>query len=221
MAIRRTNVTRAMMIEPTPESTPVHDSTTVGATSILLVDDTFVLRERLSTAMEQRGFRVEAAGNYEEAIEIFRKRPTELAVLDLRMPGKSGLELLRKLLDLAPDTRIIILSGFGSIPASIDAVRAGAVNFLSKPADADDILSAFMRGDEPSVPDGAVAFPAPSLARNEWEHIHRVLSDCGGNISEAARRLGIHRRSLQRKLRKRAPEDPAVPDAPEEEELDT
>ncbi len=208
------------MIEPTPESTPVHDSTTVGATSILLVDDTFVLRERLSTAMEQRGFRVETAGDYEQAIEVFRKRPTELAVLDLRMPGKSGLELLRKLLDIAPDTRIIILSGFGSIPASIDAVRAGAVNFLSKPADADDILSAFMRGDEPSVPDGAVAFPAPSLARNEWEHIHRVLSDCGGNISEAARRLGIHRRSLQRKLRKRAPEDPAVPDAPEQEEMD-
>ena len=208
------------MIEPTPESTPVHDSTTVGASSILLVDDTFVLRERLSTAMEQRGFRVETAGNYEEAIDVFRKRPTELAVLDLRMPGKSGLELLRKLLQLAPDTRIIILSGFGSIPASIDAVRAGAVNFLSKPADADDILSAFMRGDEPSVPDGAVAFPAPSLARNEWEHIHRVLSDCGGNISEAARRLGIHRRSLQRKLRKRAPEDPAVPDAPENLELD-
>ena len=208
------------MIEPTPESTPVHDSTTVGATSILLVDDTFVLRERLSTAMEQRGFRVETAGDYEQAIEVFRKRPTELAVLDLRMPGKSGLALLRKLLDIAPDPRIIILSGFGSIPASIDAVRAGAVNFLSKPADADDILSAFMRGDEPSVPDGAVAFPAPSLARNEWEHIHRVLSDCGGNISEAARRLGIHRRSLQRKLRKRAPEDPAVPDAPEQEEMD-
>ncbi|MAI70680.1 MAG: hypothetical protein CMM01_07190 [Rhodopirellula sp.] len=208
------------MIEPIPDSTPVHDSTTVGATSILLVDDTFVLRERLSTAMEQRGFRVETAGNYEEAVEVFRKRPTELAVLDLRMPGKSGLELLRKLLQMASDTRIIILSGFGSIPASIDAVRAGAVNFLSKPADADDILSAFMRGDEPSVPDGAVAFPAPSLARNEWEHIHRVLSECGGNISEAARRLGIHRRSLQRKLRKRAPEDPAVPDAPEEGEPD-
>ncbi len=208
------------MIEPTPESTPVHDSTTVGASSILLVDDTFVLRERLSMAMQQRGFRVETAGSYEEAIEVFRKRPTELAVLDLRMPGKSGLELLRKLLQIEQATRIIILSGFGSIPASIDAVRAGAVNFLSKPADADDILSAFMRGAEPSVPDGAVAFPAPSLARNEWEHIHRVLSDCGGNISEAARRLGIHRRSLQRKLRKRAPEDPAVPDAPAEDELD-
>ena len=208
------------MIEPTPESTPVHNANTVGASSILLVDDTFVLRERLSMAMQQRGFRVETAGTYEEAVDVFRKSPTELAVLDLRMPGKSGLELLRKLLQIEPKTRIIILSGFGSIPASIDAVRAGAVNFLSKPADADDILSAFLRGDEPSVPDGAVAFPAPSLARNEWEHIHRVLSDCGGNISEAARRLGIHRRSLQRKLRKRAPEDPAMPDAPAEDDFD-
>lgn len=206
------------MIEPSTESASVYDATTVGADSILLVDDTFVLRERLSMAMQQRGFRVEAAGNYDEAVDVFRDRPTDLAVLDLRMPGKSGLELLRKLLEMKPDVRVIILSGFGSIPASIDAVRAGAVNFLSKPADADDILSAFARGDEPSVPDGATAFPAPSLARNEWEHIHRVLSDCGGNISEAARRLGIHRRSLQRKLRKRAPEDPAVPEAPQEDE---
>jgi two-component system response regulator RegA len=161
--------------------------------------------------MQQRGFRVETAGNYDEAVEVFGTRPTELAVLDLRMPGRSGLELLRKLLAMKPDTRILMLSGFGSIPASIDAVRAGAVNFLSKPADADDILSAFIRGDEPSVPEGATDFPAPSLARNEWEHIHRVLAECSGNISEAARRLGIHRRSLQRKLRKRAPEDPAVP----------
>jgi two-component system response regulator RegA len=196
---------------------PVYNAATVGAESILLVDDTFVLRERMSVAMQQRGFRVETAGDYDEAVEVFQQRPTDLAVLDLRMPGKSGLELLRKLLQLNPECRIIMLSGFGSIPASIDAVRAGAVNFLSKPADADDVLSAFMRGDEPSVPDGATAFPAPSLARNEWEHIHRVLSDCGGNISEAARRLGIHRRSLQRKLRKRAPEDPAVPDGPEDE----
>lgn len=206
-------------MEPT-ETSPVYDAEAVGASSILLVDDTFVLRERLSLAMQQRGFRVETAGNFEEAVEVFTARPTELAVLDLRMPGKSGLELLRRLLQIQPNTRIIILSGFGSIPASIDAVRAGAVNFLSKPADADDILTAFLRGDEPTVPDGAVAFPAPSLARNEWEHIHRVLSDCGGNISEAARRLGIHRRSLQRKLRKRAPEDPAVPEAPEDESED-
>ena len=191
----------------------------VGAESILLVDDTYVLRDRLALAMQQRGLRVETAGNYPEAVEVFRSRPTDLAVLDLRMPGRSGLELLRKLLELKPDARIIMLSGFGSIPASIDAVRAGAVNFLSKPADADDILGAFVRGERPSVPDGATEFPAPSLARNEWEHIHRVLSDCSGNISEAARRLGIHRRSLQRKLRKRAPEDPAIPDATENDHI--
>ena len=196
---------------------PVYTAADVNASSIMLVDDTVVLRERLSMAMEQRGFRVETAGDFDQAIAVFNSNPTDLAVLDLRMPGRTGLELLRRLLQMKPNTRIIMLSGFGSIPASIDAVRAGAVNFLSKPADADDILGAFVRGDEPTVPDGAIAFPAPSLARNEWEHIHRVLSDCGGNISEAARRLGIHRRSLQRKLRKRAPESPAVPDAPEGE----
>lgn len=200
------------------ESTPMYGANDVGAESILLVDDTLILRDRLAMAMRQRGFRVQTAGNYEEAIEVFRHSPTDLAVLDLRMPGRSGLDLLRRLLQMHPQVRVIMLSGFGSIPASIDAVRAGAVNFLSKPADADDILAAFHRGDEPSVPTGEVSFPAPSLARNEWEHIHRVLSDCGGNISEAARRLGIHRRSLQRKLRKRAPEDPATPEVIEDQE---
>jgi two-component system response regulator RegA len=199
----------------------VYDASMVGANSILLVDDTFVLRDRLAMAMQQRGFRVETAGNFDEAVAVFTSFPTDLAVLDLRMPGRSGLELLRKLLQIKPATRIIMLSGFGSIPASIDAIRAGAVNFLSKPADTDDILGAFVRGEEPAVPEGALTFPAPSLARNEWEHIHRVLSDCGGNISEAARRLGIHRRSLQRKLRKRAPEDPASPEPIESEAADS
>ncbi len=194
-----------------PQNTAIYDCHAVGADSILVVDDTSILRDRLSIAFEQRGFRVEIASNYDEAVDVFTKRPTQLAVLDLRMPGKSGLELLAKLLQIRPETRIIMLSGFGSIPASIDAVRTGAVNFLSKPADADEILSQFIRGDAPSVHHSAVEFPAPSLARTEWEHIHRVLADCGGNISEAARRLGIHRRSLQRKLRKRAPEDTALP----------
>lgn len=197
----------------------VYDNTAVGASSILVVDDTLILRERLSIAFEQRGFRVETAASFDEAVDVFSRRPTELAVLDLRMPGRSGLELLTRLLQMRPETRVIMLSGFGSIPASIDAIRGGAVNFLSKPADADDILGAFIRGDAPATPHDAVEFPAPSLARTEWEHIHRVLGDCGGNISEAARRLGIHRRSLQRKLRKRAPEDPAIPlgDGGEEE----
>ncbi len=209
------------MTDSSGNAAPVYSAEAVGAESILLVDDTFVLRERLSMALQQRGFRVETAGNYDEAVEVFLSRPTDLAVLDLRMPGRSGLELLRKLLSIRPETRILMLSGFGSIPASIDAVRAGAVNFISKPADADDILSAFIRGEEPTVPDGAIDFPAPSLARNEWEHIHRVLADCGNNISEAARRLGIHRRSLQRKLRKRAPEDPAIPELDDDDQDDS
>ncbi len=200
------------------EDSAVFDCRAVGAESILVVDDTLILRERLSLAFQQRGFRVETAANYDEAVAVFTSRPTDLAVLDLRMPGRSGLELLNRLLQIRPQTRVIMLSGFGSIPASIDAIRAGAVNFLSKPADADDILGAFIRGDSPSTPQSVTEFPAPSLARTEWEHIHRVLGDCGGNISEAARRLGIHRRSLQRKLRKRAPEDPALPVASDDEE---
>jgi two-component system response regulator RegA len=202
------------------EDSAVFDCRAVGAESILVVDDTLILRERLSLAFQQRGFRVETAANYDEAVAVFTSRPTDLAVLDLRMPGRSGLELLNRLLQIRPQTRVIMLSGFGSIPASIDAIRAGAVNFLSKPADADDILGAFIRGDSPSTPQSVTEFPAPSLARTEWEHIHRVLGDCGGNISEAARRLGIHRRSLQRKLRKRAPEDPALPVAGDTDEVE-
>ncbi|WP_164101380.1 response regulator transcription factor [Candidatus Laterigemmans baculatus] len=187
---------------------PIYDAASLGYDSILLVDDTVVLRDRLAEAFRQRGFRVETAGSYDEALVVFSQRPTELAVLDMRMPGPSGLELLQRIKARRPETQVVMLSGFGSIAAGIDAVRAGAVNFLSKPADADEILTAFARGEASNLPHASGSdFRAPSLARAEWEHIHRVLSDCGGNISEAARRLGIHRRSLQRKLRKRAPGD--------------
>jgi two-component system response regulator RegA len=114
--------------------------------------------------------------------------------------------LLRELLALDPETQIVVLTGYGSIATAIDAVRLGAVYYLAKPADADEILAAFARGQNPPARDlDAAQFEAPSLARAEWEHINRVLSDCGGNISEAARRLKIHRRSLQRKLSKYAP----------------
>lgn len=191
------------------QSIPIYDAASLGYDSILLVDDTFVLRDRLALAFRQRGFRVETAGTYDEAVTVFAERPTELAVLDMRMPGRSGLELLQRIKRIRPETEVVMLSGFGSIAAGIDAVRAGAVNFLSKPADADEILAAFARGEASNLSGEAeTEFRAPSLARAEWEHIHRVLSDCDGNISEAARRLGIHRRSLQRKLRKRAPGDP-------------
>ena len=174
--------------------------------SILLVDDSFVLRDRLAIAFQERGFRVVVAGTCDEAVELYRHDPTELAVVDLRMPGRIGLSIIADLKAIRPDVQVLILSGFGSIATAIDAIRLGAVNFLPKPADADDILNAFKRGgSEVQIVVNDELIPVPTLAQAEWEHIHRILADCSNNISEAARRLGIHRRSLQRKLRKRAP----------------
>ncbi len=188
------------------EAKPAADGQPTEQRSIMLVDDSYVLRDRLALAFEERGFRVSVAGSYDEAIAVFKQAPTELAVLDLRMPGRPGMALIPELKKICPDTKILVLSGFGSIATAIDAIRLGATNFLPKPADADDILNAFARvGNEVELPIADEEIPVPTLAQAEWEHIHRVLADCGGNISEAARRLGIHRRSLQRKLRKRAP----------------
>ncbi|QDV26871.1 response regulator transcription factor [Aureliella helgolandensis] len=184
----------------------IESETISHAQSILLVDDSIVLRDRLALAFQERGFRVAVASCFDEAVLAFQTEPTDLAVLDLRMPGKPGLVLLQELKRLSPETQFLILSGFGSIATAIDAIRLGAANFLPKPADADDILTAFARGGtEVHVSKAEEEIPVPTLAQAEWEHIHRILADCGGNISEAARRLGIHRRSLQRKLRKRAP----------------
>ena len=173
--------------------------------SLLLVDDDKILRERLARSLQRRGFDVRVAGDYEEAIEAAHEESPEFAVVDLRMPGKGGLELLRDLKKVDPSTSVIVLTGYGSIATAVDAVRLGASNFVPKPADADDIIAAFERGENPALEGVSTEYQAPSLARAEWEHINRVLSDCGGNISEAARRLGIHRRSLQRKLQKYPP----------------
>jgi two-component system response regulator RegA len=173
---------------------------------MLVVDDSYAFRERVARAFRERGFQVRTAANYAEAIATATEFRPDLAVVDLRMPGESGLRLIRELKQIHDATRVLILSGFGSIATAIDAVRLGAVNFLPKPADADDILAAFERGQLPVSVPVETEPETPSLARAEWEHIHRVLADCSGNVSEAARRLGIHRRSLQRKLRKHAPE---------------
>jgi two-component system response regulator RegA len=174
--------------------------------SILLVDDDEVFRRRLARAFEERGYEPRDAGNFAEAVASATEDSPEFAVVDLRMPGPSGLELVRELKRIDPATRVIVLTGYGSIATAIDAIRLGAINYLPKPADADDIVAAFARGEAPPLqapePDYV---EAPSLARAEWEHINRVLADCSGNISEAARRLGIHRRSLQRKLQKYPP----------------
>jgi two-component system, response regulator RegA len=173
--------------------------------SILLVDDDEVFRRRLARAFEERGYDVRAAGDYDEAMIAAIDDSPEYAVVDLRMPGYSGLELVRALKDIDPATKIVVLTGYGSIATAIDAIRLGATYYLPKPADADDIVAAFARGEAPPLQPPDPDYQAPSLARAEWEHINRVLSDCGGNISEAARRLGIHRRSLQRKLQKYPP----------------
>ncbi len=176
--------------------------------SILIVDDDEVYRTRLGRAFTDRGYDVRTGGDYDAGVAAAASDSPELAVVDLKMPGKSGLELVKALREIDPATKIVVLTGYGSIATAIDAVRLGATYYLSKPADADDIIGAFARGEapplEPPPPDSG-DYRAPSLARAEWEHINRVLSDAGGNISEAARRLGIHRRSLQRKLQKYPP----------------
>ena len=174
--------------------------------SILLVDDDEVFRRRLARAFEERGYDVLMASSYQEAVAAATEESPEYAVVDLRMPGPSGLELVRELKRIDPATRVVVLTGYGSIATAIDAIRLGAINYLPKPADADDIVAAFARGQAPPLEAPQPEYAeAPSLARAEWEHINRVLADCGGNISEAARRLGIHRRSLQRKLQKYPP----------------
>ena len=170
--------------------------------SILLVDDDEVLRERLAQAIRERGYEVRTAGSAEEALREAQKDSPEMAVLDLRMPGVNGLELLKELRKHDPSTRILMLTGYGAIATAVQAVREGAVGYLPKPADADEILAALNGADTTKR---VLGMETPSLARAEWEHIQRVLADCGGNISEAARRLGIHRRSLQRKLHKDPP----------------
>lgn len=171
--------------------------------SVLVVDDDERYRERLVRALTRRGYDVREASNASEALASAKQDSPEYAVLDLRMPGPSGLELLEALLAIDPTTNAVMLTGYGSIATAVEAVKAGATHYLTKPADVDDIERAFARKDA-STGGGKLDTPTevPTLARVEWEHIHRVLQDCGGNISQAARLLGVHRRSLQRKLAK-------------------
>jgi two-component system response regulator RegA len=171
--------------------------------SILLVDDDDTFRERLARALVQRGYDVRQAASPIEALMLAMAESPELALIDLKMPGGSGLELVRDLVKIDPSTNVVVLTGYGSIATALEAVRLGATHYLSKPADVDEILAAFARKHQ-GADDAPLPLPeaVPSLARMEWEHIQRVLTDCGGNVSQAARLLGVHRRSLQRKLGK-------------------
>lgn len=172
----------------------------VAGDEILIVDDDERFAARLARAFRDRGFAVRLAHDHTGAIELARQAPVRFAVLDLKLPDRSGLQLLRDLLERCPEARIVMLTGYGSITTAIDAGRLGAIHYLPKPADADMVIEAFGRADPLEVAAPARDYSPPSLARTEWEHIQRVLADCGGNVSEAARRLGLHRRTLQRKL---------------------
>lgn len=170
--------------------------------TVLVADDDATYRERLVRAFADRDFVARGAATVDEALAIARVTPPDYAVLDLRLPGASGVVLLDALKRIRPSTNVVILTGYGSIATAVDAVKRGATSFVPKPADVDDLLVAFASGSHPSEPRKLPSHEAPSLARAEWEHIQRVLVDCGGNVSQAARVLRIERKSLQRKLAK-------------------
>lgn len=175
--------------------------TALSATTILVVEDDDFLRERLVRALRDRGFAAQGAGSLSEALRQSEEAP-ELAVVDLRIGEASGLDVLRALLAKDPATRVVMLTGYGSIATAVEAMRLGAVHYLTKPADAEQILAALLHPEHDSP---ALSGEPLTLARAEWEHINHVLVSVSGNISEAARRLGLHRRSLQRKLAKYPP----------------
>ena len=171
--------------------------------SALIVDDDDVFRLRLCRAFRDRGWDASEANCGEAALRLAKHHSPDLAIVDLRMPGISGLDVVRELHELDETMCIIMLTGFGTIGTAVTATKLGASHFLSKPTDVEQILITYRKlaeGADLASPDGV-----PSLARVEWEHIQRVLEDCGGNISQAAKLLGLHRRSLQRKLLKYPP----------------
>lgn len=186
-----------------PPLSPVSDAAALSP-SLLIVDDDAVLRERLAHAFRRRGYIVHTAGDHAEGLAMARKESPELAVIDLRMPGPSGLELLRDLKAIDPETKVVVLTGYGSIATTIDAMKLGAIYYLQKPTDPEQIIAAFSKDDPTLLQDWSDPEPA-SLERVKWEHINRVLEDCEGSVSEAARRLKLHRRSLQRMLQKYPP----------------
>lgn len=174
---------------------------------ILAVDDDNNFRDRLVRAFAMRGLDAHGAHDAAEAMVKARQLRPHRAVVDMRMPGKTGIELVKDLTALDPNIQVVVLTGYGSIATAVEAVRNGALDYLNKPVDTDQILAVFERDehDHAAVGEKAAVEQTPSLARVEWEHIQRILLDCGGNISQAARKLGIHRRSLQRKLSKLPP----------------
>jgi two-component system response regulator RegA len=168
--------------------------------TILVVEDDTAFRSILVAAFTRRGYDAVGVPDAASAVRAAERESPEMAVVDLRLPDESGLEVVRRLKAIDASTSIVVLTGYGSIATALESVRLGATHYLTKPTDADRILAAFTHGLASRPQD--LSTEPPSLARVEWEHMHRVLTDCDGNISEAARQLGMHRRSFQRKLAK-------------------
>jgi len=170
--------------------------------SLLIVDDDQPLRDRLSRAMEKKGFKVLQADSVKQGISQAKNSPPAFAVVDLRLGDGSGLEVIKEIRKLKKDSKIIMLTGYGNIPTTVAAVKAGAIDYIPKPADADDVESALLASPETKArpPENPM-----SADRVKWEHIHRVFELCNRNVSETARRLKMHRRTLQRILSKRSP----------------
>lgn len=170
--------------------------------SILLVDDDEIFRGVLARSLVRRGYEILEAGDQKEALAHLEARLPDACILDLKIGHQSGLHLLPELLQIAPALKVVVLTGYASIATAVEAVKQGALNYLPKPADVDEILAAF--AEEKEVPAQAVLeTPHMSVDRLEWEYIQKVLAENQGNISETARALGMHRRTLQRKLQKR------------------
>jgi len=172
---------------------------------LLIVDDDATFVRVLARAMGSRGFEVISANGIDEARLLARRHQPRYCVLDLKLGEENGLRLIPELHAMVPDMRILLLTGYASIATAVEAIKRGAHDYLAKPVDADAVLRALLDGDGPAPADDDLpdAPEAPlALRRLEWEHIQRVLTECDGNISETARRLGMHRRTLQRKLSK-------------------
>ena len=170
--------------------------------SLLVVDDDNPFRERLSRAMEKKGFIVSQAESVKSALETLKKEKPAFAVVDLRLGDGNGLEVVKEIQNLKINSRIVMLTGYGNIPTAVAAIKEGAIDYLAKPADADDVEKALLAdpNKKPQPPENPM-----SADRVKWEHIHRVFELCNRNVSETARRLKMHRRTLQRILSKRSP----------------
>ena len=170
--------------------------------SLLVVDDDNPFRERLSRAMEKKGFVVSQAESVKSALETLKTKKPAFAVVDLRLGDGNGLEVVKQIQNLKINSRIVMLTGYGNIPTAVAAIKEGAIDYLAKPADADDVEKALLADPEAKAPPPENPMSAD---RVKWEHIHRVFELCNRNVSETARRLKMHRRTLQRILSKRSP----------------